>query len=55
MSDLLIVFIDVSKYPRRNPKMPRDGQENPQKLSAGILYFDILVGGKDSNLSTLTI
>jgi len=28
--------------------MPREGQENPHKLSAGILYLDIQVGGKDS-------
>jgi hypothetical protein len=28
--------------------MPREGQENPHKLSASILYLIILVGGKDS-------
>jgi hypothetical protein len=28
--------------------MPRDGQDNPHKLSAGVLYLDILVSGKDS-------
>jgi hypothetical protein len=28
--------------------MPREGQENPHKLSAGILYLNIQVGGKDS-------